>query len=134
MAYNFDDDDYSFNSDEINEDLQVTYLGSVRINALKAIIAKAEEICENIRLNENKNDALNSDLLLENFSLYSQLTQLMKSAADHSDEEIEQLVDEIVKRTTKISFQNMDKILPDEDDLGTSGNERSGATGDAFDW
>jgi len=122
-----EDDEFYLNDDDLAEDNQLTILDLAMEKVVDSIIKTASAIKTNIKFNEHGDRSSNINILS---SLTSALIELDSEVVnDLSDEEVQQMIENVLKQTTELTFANIDKVIKDDDDEEQTSNNDS----DSFD-
>lgn len=107
------DDDFYMDDDELAEQNALGVVSTAKLSIVENIKNLAEEMEMNLKLNESTDYENNSSMLTEKVDILLKLDELSKQQLDLSDEEVQNLINEIMKSTTQLTFGNMDKYLKD---------------------
>ena len=109
-----EDDEFYLNDDELAEDNQMTIVDMAKKQVIDSIIKTANDIKVNLKFNERGDCSSNISILS---SLTSSLIELDSAEInDLSDEELQAKIEEVLKKTTELTFANIDKVIKTEDD------------------
>ena len=109
-----DMDDFFLDDDDLAQDNQLTVIDNTRIRILDDIIDIAKKIKENINFNEETDARANIQILSRNLDWLLELTNV--DINGRSDEELQEIVENVLSATTELTLENMNALLPDDED------------------
>lgn len=107
------DDEFFINDDELAQDHQLTLLDEAKMKVLKYIEDLVPEMKSNLEFSELGNYQSNLQILSSQISI---LIELESADENLSEEEMEELIDATFKKTTELTYANLDDIIPDDED------------------
>lgn len=126
------DDDFFLSDDDLGKDNQLSIVDDAKIKVLEEIKKSAHDIIENIKFNEKSDSVANLRILS---GLVSSLTDLFGVNSDNlADEEVQDLIDNVLKATTELTFSNIDEIIKEDEENQSDNNLDSSDDSDSLDW
>lgn len=131
-------DDFFLEDDDFAEENELTILDSAELDVLKCLKETVEKIETNIKFKEESEETYNLTVL---GNYMDRLTMIYNTkGSNQSKEELEETLKEITRITTPLTFSNIDKVLPDENEEDHDKNDSapnitdSGNDGAGIDW
>lgn len=126
------DDDFFLSDDDLGKDNQLSIVDDAKIKVLEEIKKSAHDIIENIKFNE-KSDSVSNLRILS--GLVGSLTDLFGvNSDDLADEEVQALIDNVLKATTELTFSNIDEIIKEDEENQSDSPFDSSDDSDSLDW
>lgn len=127
----FNDEDFFLNDDELAEDNQLSMVDSARLDLLNSIIKSANDMIENLKFNEQTEANSNTRILAGYLDNLIALGNVDINGL--SEEEVYEIIENVMKSTTELTFGNMNEIIPDEN-KNENMNSETHENDDGIDW
>lgn len=130
----YDDEEFFINDDELAADHQLTLLDEAKVNVLNYVTKLSEELKSNLEYSEIGNYQANLEILSAQIGILIELESV--DDTNMSDEEMQDIIERAMNKSTEITYANMSDILPEEKtmsvDDSSDGNEDSYDNGTDF--
>ena len=107
-----EDEDFFIDNDDLASDEQLDVIESTMLKLAETLEATSKELCLNLKLKEG-NDADASLSIIS--GIVSKLVALQGiNVSNLSEEEVEEIVEEALKSTTELTFNNINNVLGED--------------------
>lgn len=106
----FDDGDFFIDDDELAEDNQMSVVDDAIMKSLDAMEKAIADMKNNLKFNEQQDAKNNLRILTMHLDSAIKLSEIDEEGL--SDEEVYEIIEQVIKQTTQLTFSNMNDLLP----------------------
>ena len=110
----FEDDGFYLDDDELGEDNQMTLVEEAVFKTVEAMEKTLKEFKDNLRFREIQDQESQVRILSSHLDSILKLRNI--DTSELSEEEIFEEIENVYKRTTELTFSNIDNLLPDPEE------------------
>lgn len=107
-----EDEDFFIDNDDLTSDEQLDIIEATMLKLAETLEATSKELCLNLKLKEGSDAEASLSIIS---GIVSKLVNLQGiNTDDLSDEEVEEVVEEALKCTTELTFNNINNVLSED--------------------